>query len=506
MRRHTALLLTSLSLVPALAATRAHAQTQQQRTQRTQTRATPSSSQTPPRMWRSDTPVFTDALPVAEFVARRAQIMEHIGDGVAILQGAAERTGEQPFRQANVFFYLTGVETPRAIVVIDGRAKTSRLYLQDMSARLNMYGPLLNPNTDAPKLTGMDAVLVRDSFAVAVDALEREHRIVYTPFRSEVTLSTGSGEANGFWRATKNDPWDGRVSREDAFIAKLKAAAPDVEVRPLDAIVDSMRAIKTPREIALIREATRLAGLGIMEAMRDARPGMHEYELQADAEYVFKKGGAQGAAYFPLVATGTNTRYTHYYKNMGVLQDGDLVQFDYAPDYRYYVSDVTRVFPANGHFDARQREFYTIYLRLYQALMTSIKPYAAPRDIIRDAVVKMDAIMASYKFTDPRIEAAAKQFVDRYRNNRGNSLGHSVGIEVHDVGLMRETLQPGHIFTIEPQMTIADEHLGLRLEDVILITDNGYENLSAFVPLEIADIEKLMKEKGLSDAALRLPK
>jgi Xaa-Pro aminopeptidase len=461
------------------------------------------SSRAHAQLARSDTPVFTDALPVAEFVARRAQIMSHIGDGVAILQGAAEKPGEQPFRQSNVFFYLTGVEVPRALVVIDGRTKKSTLFLQDATRRVNMYGPQLNPTPDAPGLTGMDAVMVRDSFAAALATLARDHRTIYTPLRSEVTLSTGSSEANAYARATKADPWDGRISREEAFVAKIKAVAPDIEIKPLDAVVDSMRAIKTQREIEILREATRLAGLGIMEAMRDARPGMHEYELQADAEFVFKKGGAQGAAYFPLVATGTNTRYTHYYKNTSVLQDGDLVQFDYAPDYKYYVSDVTRVFPANGKFTARQREFYTIYLRLYQALMTSIRPYVAPRDIVKAAVVKMDSIMASYRFTDPLIEAAAKAFVERYRTSRSNSLGHSIGIEVHDVGLMRETLQPGHIFTIEPAMIIEAEHVGIRLEDVILITATGYENLSGFVPLEIPDIEKLMKEKGLSDYRVR---
>ena len=135
--------------------------------------------------------------------------------------------------------------------------------------------------------------------------------------------------------------------------------------------------------------------------------------------------------------------------------------------------------------------------------MTSIKVHAAPRDIIKEAVVKMDAIMASFTFTDPKIKAAATAFVDRYRASTANSLGHSVGMEVHDVRRPRQTLEPGMIFTIEPAMQIEDEHLGLRLEDMILITETGYENLSAFVPVEIDAIEKLMEEPGLSDAAIK---
>src|SRR6185295_8745009 len=192
-----------------------------------------------------------------------------------------------------------------------------------------------------------------------------------------------------------------------------------------------------------------------------------------------------------------NTFYSHYHKNTETLKDGDLVQFDYAPDYKYYQSDVTRVFPANGRFTARQRELYVIYLRLYQALMTSITVHAPPRRIILDAVKKMDGILESYAFTDARIKAAATAFVDRYRNSSGNSLGHSVGMEVHDVGGPAPTLEPGMVFTIEPAMQIPEEHLGIRLEDMILITDSGYENLSEFVPIEIADIERTMREPGL---------
>jgi Xaa-Pro aminopeptidase len=259
--------------------------------------------------------------------------------------------------------------------------------------------------------------------------------------------------------------------------------------------------VKTAREIAIIREATCIAGLGIMEAMRDAKPGMHEYELQADAEFVFKKSGALGGAYFALIAAGENTYYTHYNRNTAVLKAGDLVQFDYAPDYKYYQSDVTRVFPANGKFTPKQRELYEIYLKLYQALMTSIDVHLKPSEVIARAIVKMDAIMASYRFTDAHIKTAAANFVENYRTRcEANSLGHNVGLEVHDVGgLQAPTLEPGRIFTIEPMMRVEEEHLGVRLEDMILITDTGYENLSQFVPIEVNDIEKLMAEPGLSE-------
>jgi Xaa-Pro aminopeptidase len=452
---------------------------------------------------RSAPPVFTQALPPEEFSARRARLLERIGDGVAILQGATEKPAEAQFRQNNQFFYLSGVEVPRALLLIDGRTRQTTLFLQDMSRRERQFGPMLYPNAEAPRLTGIQRVLPRDSFAAEVTALAGDARAIYTPHRPEVVGSGSPGEARAHANATKNDPWDGRPSREEVFIAKLRERAPGSEIRDLDPVIDTLRAIKSAREIAIIREATRITGLGIMEAMREAEPGMREYELDAAARYVFRRHGAQGDAYFALVATGTNMLYSHYHFGTAVLQDGDLVQFDYAPDYHYYVSDVTRVFPANGRFSPRQRELYTIYLRLYQAVLHSIRPYTAPRDIARAAAVKMDSIMAAFTFTDPRIRDAAERFVERYRTSRSNSLGHTIGLAVHDVRLTSDILLPGHVFTIEPSMSIPDEHFAMRLEDVILITETSAEILSDFVPVEIDDIERLMAQPGLGAAALR---
>lgn len=428
--------------------------------------------------------------------------MTQVGDAVAILQGTTERPGEQPLRQSNQFFYLTGVVEPRAILIVDGRSKTSTLFLNPRNERREtmMFGPGLYPGPAAAAATGIENVLPRDEFKGALVEIARSGRTIYTPFRPEVLGEASAGDTINLARGSKNDPWDGRISREEAFIEHLKENAPQSEIKDLDPILDALRSIKDEREISALREATRIAGIGIMEAMRDARPGMREYELQADAEFVFKKYGAYGASYFALIATGKNTFYTHYHKGTATLQDGDLVQFDYAPDYKNYASDVTRVFPANGKFSPWQREYYTIYLRLYQALMSSIQVHSRPSDVIKQAVVKMDTVLASYRFTDPKIQEAARQFVERYRHSKANSLGHNVGMEVHDVRSTTPTLEPSQIFTIEPEMQIPELHVGIRLEDMLLITENGYENMSSFVPIEIKDIERTMTDRGLSDA------
>ena len=283
---------------------------------------------------------------------------------MAIVLGATEPPGEMPFRQNSQCFYLTGVTEPRA--TRDHRRPRQDddgvSPAEDGRAGHQQYGPALGPGDGAATALGVDAAVDRAEFTAAITALAKDKRTIHTPFAAEVLGSQSQGDPTRLWANNQKDPWDGRDSREMTFVSKLKAAAPDSRIENLDPIVNALRAVKSAREIAVIREATRIAGEAILAAMQAARPGLHEYELQASAEYVFKKNGALGASYFALIATGQNTYYTHYNRNTSVLADGDLVQFDYAPDYKYYQSDVTRVFPANGRFTPRQREMYGIYL------------------------------------------------------------------------------------------------------------------------------------------------
>jgi Xaa-Pro aminopeptidase len=453
-------------------------------------------------------PLFTDALPKEEFAARRAKVMQQIGDAVVVLQGATETSSYEKFRQSNQFFYLTGVEVPRAILLIDGRARTSSLYVaprNEMAERSE--GPVLVPGDDAVKLTGIERVLARDEFANAVKTLSG--RVVYTTFRGETRGAGTPDREASHAAARKADPWDNQPAREEWFMGKLRERVPGLQFKDLDPILDAMRMIKGDREIALIRKSTQIAAEGLMEAMRSAEPGMYEYELEAIADYVFKKNNAQGPAYFALVASGQNAFWPHYHASQRKIQDGDLVLFDYAPDYKYYSSDVTRMFPINGRFSADQRELYGIYVTLYQAIMTSVRP-GKVNAILQEIVRRMDSVMASSRFENVKNQDAAKRFVESYRMRaqagpgpRGASLGHMVGMEVHDVTLPYDELKPGMIFTIEPAMTIPDDRVYIRLEDVLLVTANGYENLSAMAPIEPDAVERLMTERGMAGKITR---
>jgi Xaa-Pro aminopeptidase len=459
-------------------------------------------------------PLFTDAFPKEEFAARRARVMERIGDGVAVVQGATETSSYEKFRQSNQFFYLTGVEVPRAILLIDGRTKISMLYISPKNADAERSeGPVLVPGDKAVQLTGIERVLPRDEFSDAAKALSG--RIVYTTYRGETRGAGTPDREAAHAAARKADPWDRQPSREEWFMTRLREGAlrasvgrgaqiPRLEFKNLDPILDEMRMMKSPREIALIRESTRIAVEAVMEAMRSAEPGMYEYELEAIGDYIFKKHNAQGIAYFALVAAGTNAFWPHYHAAQTRTKAGDLVLFDYAPDYKYYSSDVTRMFPISGSFTPDQRELYTIYVKLYQAMMTSIRP-GRVSVILQEIARKMDSVVAGYKFTNAKNREAAVRFVESFQARaqyapigRGASLGHMVGMEVHDVTLPYDELKPGMIFTIEPAMTIPDDRMYVRLEDVILVTPGGYENLSASAPVEAADVESLMAETGLA--------
>ena len=263
-------------------------------------------------------PVFTDVFPPEEYAARRARVMAKIGDAVAIIQGTTERPGEQPLRQANQFFYVSGVVEPRAILVIDGRTHRSKLFLNPRNERREtmMFGPGLYPGEEAAKATGIESVVAREEFGAELERIRGSgpHHLHAFPARS---AGLRVGERPGGTGACHEERSVGRahfarrsVRRNDLKEARRRTASRGP--RP-----DSGRDARH-EEPARNRDSTGSHAdrrTRIMEAMRDARPGMKEYELQADAEYVFKKYGAYGPAYFALIATGKNTWYSHYHKN-----------------------------------------------------------------------------------------------------------------------------------------------------------------------------------------------
>jgi Xaa-Pro aminopeptidase len=497
MKRNPALLTSLFVLVTVFATLSAHSVAGRVE------RAAPSQIEGPIPSRVEGPPLFPTSLPKEEFAARRAKLFQQIGDGVVVMQGATETSSYEKFRQSNQFYYLTGVETPRAILVMDGRARSATLYLNPNSEQMERSeGPLLGPGAAAEQLTGIEHVLPRADLDKAVAGFAG--RTLYTTVRGETVLMGTPDRANSHARARDADPWDVQTSREAWFRTRLAEKAPGAKFENVDDLLDEMRMVKSPREIALLRESSKIAGEAMMEAMRSAEPGMYEYEIEAIGDYVFKKHNALGPAYFGLVAAGKNAAWPHYHAAQAQMKAGDLVLFDYAPDFHYYTSDVTRMFPVNGKFTPDQRELYGIYVKLYNAIMSSIRP-GPTSEILKEVVQKMDAAMASHTFTNQKYREAAARFVDGYRTRLvsprpGATLGHMVGMEVHDVQKNFTAYQPGMVFTIEPALTIPEDRVYIRLEDMIVITPTGHDNMSGFAPIEIDAIEKLMAEPGLAQA------
>ena len=452
----------------------------------------------------SDAPRLTDAFPPEEFAARRARVLEAIGDGIAVLQGAGEPAGFTRFRQNNQFFYLTGVEAPQALLLLDGGSKTATLYLPPWDEQAARWeGPRLVPGAEAARLTGIHEVLPRDAFAAALRAAATQGRRLFVPHRPEGLGATTPHSVTRHAEAVAADPWDGRRSRAARFVERLAAEAPGAVIADLDPTLDRLRLVKSPREIALLGEATRLATSAIAEVIRSAAPGSREHELEAIADYVFRQGGAQGAAYFALSATGANTFYPHYHGGRAELKAGDLVLFDYGPDYKYYASDVTRLFPASGRFTPLQRERYTVYLRMYQALVASIRPGISTQELQRQAAGRMDAIAGSYPFSNEATRLAARALADAVRSGGFHAVGHMVGMAVHDVHPPFDVLEPGMAFTVEPAMIVEAERVYIRLEDLVVVTPGGVEVLSGALPVEPEAIEALMAETGRFEPTAR---
>ncbi len=442
--------------------------------------------------------VFQTDFPPEEFAARRAKVFDEIGaEAVAVVQGAPAVRGFEVFRQFNEFYYLCGVEVPHCYLLLDGRSRRTTLFLPD-PATIQAAGEgdtlaAADPELVA-KLTGVDAVCRVPALSEGL----KEARLVFTPH------SPGEGRAASRWETRRGgriaalDPWDGELPREGRFIALLRARHPGAEVRDLSPILDRLRIRKSSREIALLRRAGRLTGLGLMEAARSTRPGVVEYQLAAVASFAFLANGARGEGYRAIAASGPNTWFGHYFRNDCLLRDGDLVLFDYAPDYRYYTSDIGRMWPVNGTYSALQRELYGFVVQYHKSLLRRIRPGVLASQIHAEAASEMAEAIAATRFSKEVYAAAARRMLEF----KGH-LSHPVGMAVHDVGnYTSQPLAPGLVITVDPQMWVPEEKLYVRCEDTIVVTEDGIENLTGFVPLDLGDFEALMRGEGLLQEAI----
>ncbi len=400
----------------------------------------------------------------AATAARRRALLRRLGRATVLIPGAHERNIERDyvqdndFRQDNTFFYFTELETQDAWLVMTARGPDSLetvLFLPPRTPSQERWtGLRLGPDSVAVRLSGIAKVLPTDSLDTRLRRLRFANTPIYVPL--------------------------GPTTREERQIADIAFSGADV--RNLLPIVDSMRVVKDADEIARLRRAVEISVAGHVAAMRAARPGMYEYEMEAVLEEGFRGNGADRLGYPSIVGSGPNSTTLHYDVNRRRTENGDLVVIDAAAEWGQYTADVTRTFPVNGKFTPRQKAIYDLVLGAQQAAFDSMHPGITMR--------QLDDIARRYMRDHSGTLCGDKTCDDREYFNHG--LGHPIGMDVHDVGIGRP-LEPGMVVTLEPGIYLQAERLGVRIEDDVLVTAKGGEWLSAGAPRTTDAIEKLMR-------------
>jgi Xaa-Pro aminopeptidase len=441
-----------------------------------------------------------DLLTPSVYRARRDSLVAKVGErSVVILAAGPVRVRNHdvdfPYRQDDDFWYLTGfpepnavlVLAPRGVAVVDPSDTTKRMTVREI-----LFVEPRNPQRERwdGRRYGPEGAMALRGLAYAVE----NHRLSTLLPR----ILTGGVET------VYCPPLGGDEDRNRAEMLRpvedhLERVRARMERRDPTPVIRRMRSIKSPEEVGLLRTATMISAMAHAEAMKSAQPGMHEYELQAVYEYVFRKMGAESAGYPCIVGAGENTVVLHYSTNRREIRSGDLILADCGAEYRGYSSDITRTFPAAGTFTAAQRAVYDVVLEANRAAIAAMKPGIAWRDVtsIADRVLESGLVrLGLVKQADGR----------EFRRFVWHGLGHAVGLNVHDVGV--DTLRPNVVYTVEPGIYLAEgvdgvpaeyRNIGVRIEDVVLITHEGNEVLSKAAPSEPSAIEALMRKRGIGN-------
>ena len=430
------------------------------------------------------------------YAERRAQLAAQ-ADGPIILWGF---TGREEVSEANVFaqeenfYYLTGHNEEGAGLIIfpapkhgngsPAAAGSSTATHDDASSgpREILFLPAKDPAKEkwnGIRLSPTDPdITARSGFATVkpfpemraeVEKLAKDFPAVYTilPYEKEL----------------------GGYPHEKAVVDWLQIAAPQLKVKDIRQNIYALREIKSPGELAFLQKAIELSLDAQLEAMKIMRPGFYEYQIAAKMVEVHAMGGSEAEGYAPIVGAGPNSVALHYDKLSRKIEDGDIVVLDVGAQYSGYSADITRTLPANGKFTARQREIYDIVLGAQNAAMATLKPGAD--------LCKKGGHHSAYNVSYDYINSHGK---DLHGKSLGqyyiHGLGHDIGLDVHDPGEYCEPLKPGMVVTMEPGIYIPEENLGVRIEDDVLITPDGYKLLSERLPRDPDQIEKIMADSA----------
>jgi len=412
--------------------------------------------------------------PNAEYQARRAKLRTQL-DGPFVLFAYTSREDSSEFAvffQEPNFYYLTGDSEPDAAILLlpettqPGEAKGPReiLYLPPRDLRLEKWdGPKMGPDDPGiAQQTGFETVKPYAQLKTDLQALAKTYRTVYTLLPPKVE--------------------DGYPHFTNA-VAFVQAAMPAATVKDAARAIYAMRQVKSSGELALLQKAVDLSIDGQLAAMHNMRPGLFEYQIAAKMKEAHEMGGCEREAYAPIVGTGLNSTVLHYSALTEPIMDGDVVVIDVACEYGGYAADITRTLPANGKFTPRQREIYDIVLGAQNAAIAAVKPgahlYAGDLSLMN---ISKDYINTHGK--DKAGESLGKYYI--------HGVSHHLGLDVHDPGERDRPLEAGMVITVEPGIYIPEEKLGVRIEDDVLVTADGYKILTEHLARTADEVEAVM--------------
>ena len=425
------------------------------------------------------------------YSTRRSTLLKQLGDGVAVIPTAPERVrnrdSHHPYRFDSYFWYLSGFPEPEAVIVLlGGKEPRSILFCREKNEEREVWdGFRYGPQT-------------------ACEAFGFDEAYAFSEF--EAKLPEQIANRSTLWHALGHDAeWDAKiVTALNTVRAQSRAGkrAPG-EIRDLREALDRMRLLKDAHEAEHMRRAAAIASAGHARAMRACRPGMAEYELEAELGYEFRKRGADGHAYSPIVAGGRNACVLHYIENNKLLGEQAMVLIDAGCEVGGYASDITRTFPVNGRFSPVQRDVYEIVLAAQSAALAAIKP-GTPFIAYHDAALRvLTQGMIDLKLLVGNLDQLIEN--EAYKPYYMHRTGHWLGLDVHDAGDYKTgdewaTLEPGMALTVEPGLYLrpgADvpEHLhgiGIRIEDDVFVTGEGCEVYTS-APKTTTEIEEVMR-------------
>lgn len=422
----------------------------------------------------TDPVIINDLGGPQEFARRRSELAKQFKTGYLILFARKVLPESNHYREDNDFFYYTGLSDPGAVLLMDVSSGRVTIFEPEQSPRVKqVYGPnLLSLTPEQREKLGFQNV-------VPLGTLDRT--LAYTLGKeTDVWLRlTFADKADGARPETGADyaqeysnPYGDPTPGDRAAIMKLAERYPSAHQRDATAFIDQMRNIKTSQEIAVLRRNGGLSAEGIKTAIAHAHPLIYEYQIEAQADFVFRNGGAGGWAYPAIVGTGENINTWHYFNDRRQIQPNDLVVFDFAADLDHMTMDITRTFNISGKFSPEQAKWYAADLECQKAVIAMLKP----GNTFEQASDVGKAVLAKY--------GEEKQWL--------GFPGHFVGLATHDVMLARGLIKAGQVVTVEPIVEFPDKHLHFRVEDTVLITDGGPEILSSGVPKELTEVEKLV--------------